>query len=370
MAGLNSGRFKRMKKIFLLLLLLSAVSSAKNTYQDWRRLCPIELDSIPARGIAEIALPPEVLGGTRPEFTDLRLVTEDGKEIEYAVRTSRENPAAVQPRQAYQTSIPDTHETVITLDLGFRNLSLQTLKLQFREPNFSRRVTINGSRRGGPYYRTPGDRPFDRRSGERGLATRPFIPDQPWTTSRPFPASQPFGNMGWEKIASGIVSRRTHGTTVDESLEFDLKGTSARRLQIHIADGKDKPLTLAGAELTRARTYLAFVPQKDQKRYVLYFGNRTVQEAPKYEFVRSVDRLRTEGVYQPRVGQVAFNPDHMSSRPIGAWGGQQTDSFNLILLIVLIAALVVIGILALRQTGGFHISIDSSDSEPTDTGPY
>ncbi len=164
--------------------------------------------------------------------------------------------------------------TLVELDLGYRNLPLHRLSLDFEDRNFHRYVTVWG------------------RNQKKREVVRPLEGGR----HRKETVEQP-----WERITSGNIHRYTAGEAYSASL--DLEAGPYRYLQVRIHNGDNPPLTFLNAEADRYITIISFPPRKPGP-YWLFFGNPD-GDMPDYDLKRYVGRLRAEGVTQALIGETA-----------------------------------------------------------------
>jgi len=207
--------------------------------------------------------------------------------------------------------------TEIVFDLGYSNLPLHALKLDFAEPDFFRRIRISG------------------RQTKDSVLSVPVESGPPREKKVETP---------WQHVAVEAIYRFSTGGNADESLEINLEGCRYRYLRLHIDNGGDPPLQLREASFSRLATFAAFQP-KFKGTYFLYFGNHQA-ETPSYDLGHYDERLRRNGVIQAGLGPVEkLTHDEKKIRP---WSEQH----EAILWFALLAVVGVLGLLIFRQFKG------------------
>ncbi|MFH1115787.1 MAG: DUF3999 family protein [Pseudomonadota bacterium] len=205
--------------------------------------------------------------------------------------------------------------TEISLDLGFRNMPLCTVKPVFSDKNFFRKVEV-----------------FGRNNLVRIIRT--VVEDSPkLEKSVPVP---------WDRITAGTVYRFSSGAGVDESLEVKLDGAKYRYLLIKILNYDDPPLAFTGATVSRYGRKVWFAP-KGSGIFTLYFGNAEAGR-PEYDVGRYISRLRRENVSALTLGAVTANPAFKPVTPTIPWSERHSG----IIWAALLAMLAVLGILIYR----------------------
>jgi len=205
--------------------------------------------------------------------------------------------------------------TQIMLDLGFRNMPLQEVRLNVGDKNFFRKVQIQG-----------------RNSEARVVRT--VVEDSP--------KLEKIVPVPWTPVAKGSIFRFTTGSGVEESLAVKLRDVRYRYLRILIENRDDPPLQFKGASLTRFVQYLLFGAWSDTG-YTLYFGNAKARKS-QYDVERFIDRLRKDGVVQATLGLPVPNPQYSAPVTELPWSERHEG----ILWVALLAMLAVLGLLVYR----------------------
>ncbi len=131
----------------LMLLCVTAVPGAcadELNVRHWQFGRPIRIVDLSKR-LQALPLDPQVYEGSNADLSDLRLVDENGRETAYAVFT--QDKAA--RRQALPVKVMksevDPEKTVLVADLGEKAGAYQEVTLRPKEPNFFRRIDLEGS---------------------------------------------------------------------------------------------------------------------------------------------------------------------------------------------------------------------------------
>jgi hypothetical protein len=224
-----------------------------------------------------------------------------------------EAPAATPIRfaPAQTVSAEVENDTVITLDAGAQHLRISGVRLRFQETMFQREARV---------FSRPGDKRTVKIRREDGSEIE-RTEDVPWSS------------------CGGSVIRRyeTHEQTL---IRFPV--VNDRYLQIRIANGNDRPLTLPDAELRRVPVKLRFLADPP-RRLTLYFGNPEAQR-PSYDLAQFANRLAAEGVAVASLRAVEPNPVAKPSEKVST--GEEYARW---LAVPLVAAVLVMLWLVRRQ---------------------
>ncbi|MEW6347528.1 MAG: DUF3999 family protein [Thermodesulfobacteriota bacterium] len=116
---------------------------------EWSFKASIDLQAWPGEGLVECALSPEVSDRCKPDLSDLRVVSEPGDPVGYAIRLGRGLDG--KPREAfrmkgrlYNRSHVPGKESMVTVDFGERVIK-NCLKIKTAGANFRRKARIEGS---------------------------------------------------------------------------------------------------------------------------------------------------------------------------------------------------------------------------------
>lgn len=258
------------------------------------------------------------------DFRYLRLTIyhDPGDPAEVAIRdvwaTRQEGEAAeltdVPVSETGVTQEGEDSVTEIELDLGYGNLPLHALRLEFADLNFYRHVSLAGRNR------------TTRRVTQRleGGGERERRVEEPW-----------------RGIGSGHIYRYTAGGPPDESLTLGLKGARYRYLRVRVDNGADEPLEFLRATADRYLTYLAFPPRRRGPFWL--YGGYPGAGRPQHDLPHYAGRLRSEGVTGAAVGGLR------SVRVEKSREVRFSERFRRVLWIVLVGAVVVLGWLVWRQ---------------------
>jgi hypothetical protein len=245
------------------------------------------------------------------------------KSFRYVVTAAETVPVTVAAQAVKQDA--ERHRTEITLDLGWRNLPLAELKLNFTDANFFRRISLSGRNTEKETVRT---------SREDAAAVERII-DAPW---QPVTGEPVTGGP----VTAGAIYRYSAGGKTDESTTIGLSGAGYRYLRIWIENASDPPLAFEGASVTRLAYYLDF-QAKQGKTYTLYFGNPKAG-SPMYDFAQYAGRLRSEGVAKATLGAAAPNPAKRAGR-VPPW----SEMHKGLIWAALVLVIIVLGLLIMRQ---------------------
>jgi hypothetical protein len=223
--------------------------------------------------------------------------------------------APVEIRSSALSQNAKVKATVIELDLGFRNLPLDRIDLAFDDPNFFRRVRIEGrdEKTQVVHYRR-----------EDGAAADRTV-DAPW-----------------QFIRSAVIFRYSAGSPPDACLSVPLD-VSRRYLRLTIENEDNPPLAFKSATVTRFMEVVRF-PYKPQESWKLYFGKADA-DTPGYDLAHFAGRLQSEGTVDATLRQVVANPLYSPAGKFLPW----SERHPVILWLALIAAGAVLAILILRQ---------------------
>ena len=154
-----------------------------------------------------------------------------------------------------------THSTVITLDLGFRHLPLQTLVLTIDDPLFQRAYSVSG--RNTTTHKTY------RRAEEAWRAEEAETP--------------------WSSISHGTFYRRLDQGKVFQSIEAVIPDAAYRYLRVTVKNNDDAELTIRDITVER-RTCAVLFKAQPGAQYTLYGGSNKAG-APSYDLARVVPGL-------------------------------------------------------------------------------
>ncbi|MGD0915151.1 MAG: DUF3999 family protein [Thermodesulfobacteriota bacterium] len=203
-------------------------------------------------------------------------------------------------------------QTMIELDLGFRNLPVASLQFEITTPYFYRGYELLG-------------RNDSKEKVPRKTETR-------WDTREQ--------DVPWRSIDRGVLYRIQHQQKMRERLNVEDLNASYRFLQIRIHDGDNPPLKVERISLFRRDTSLVFQAQAGQV-YTLIGGNPKVGEA-NYDLAKSI-----QGIDELMLPSVGLGPSvaipHKGQIP--PW----TERHSTLLWIILILAVAGMLILIVRS---------------------
>jgi len=212
---------------------------------------------------------------------------------------------------------PKIKATEIRLDLGYEFLPLHEVAMSFEDVNFLRRIEIFG----------------------RNRQTRTLVRSVENAPPRKREVEVP-----WQPLSGGTVHRFSSPQGKAESAGLSRPvGDKCRYLLLRIHNGDNAPLKLTGVTASRLQVHLAFQP-KGKGTHRLYFGNSEAAR-PQYDLAHFIDRLRAQGVTKLALGAASGNPLLAVEEKAVPW----SERYAALLWGVLIAVLVVLGLLVLRQ---------------------
>ncbi len=230
------------------------------------------------------------------------------------------------------TQDSEHHLTRIELDLAYRRLTLEKLALIFDDPNFFRRVTLEGRDTLTHVERSP---------REEGKWVEKTV-ETPWESRR-----------------GGAIFRYTAGDKEDASTTLPLDGVSDRYLRLTIYNADNPPLKFIAATVTRYLVLVQF-PATSPGPWTLYFGNDNAM-MPGYDLAHFAKRLETEGMVPGVVGEARDNPLYSATGAGLPW----TERHPAILWGALVAVGLVLAVIILRQAKALKARSDQ-DGGPTE----
>ncbi len=203
-------------------------------------------------------------------------------------------------------------QTILDLDLGFRNLPVANLQFDIMTPYFYRGYELFG-------------RNQSKEKIPRKTETR-------WDTIEQ--------DVPWRPLHRGVLYRIRHKQKIDQSLKVEGVNTPYRYLQLRIFDEDNPPLKIGEVSIYRRDTHLIFQAQPGQG-YTLIGGNPKAGEA-NYDLTKSIQGL--EDLTLPRVslGPLTAIPHKEKIPP---W----TERHSILLWIILILAVGTMVILIARN---------------------
>ena len=204
------------------------------------------------------------------------------------------------------------NQTILELDLGFRNLPVASLKFEVTTPYFYRGYELLG-------------RNESKEKVPRKTETR-------WDTIEQ--------DVPWKSMHRGVLYRIQHKQKISQSLDVEGVSVPYRYLQLRIFNGDNPPLKLDGISIYRRDTSLVFQAQSGQV-YTLIGGNPKAKEAD-YDLAKSI-----QGMDDLTLPVVSFGPS-MSiphKKQIPPW----TERHSTFLWIILVLAVAMMLILIVRN---------------------
>jgi hypothetical protein len=220
--------------------------------------------------------------------------------------------AAVPVKQMAVSQDDKNNQTLLDLDVGFRNLPVVNLQFEISTPYFYRGYELVG--RNEAKEKVP-----------RKTETR-------WETMEQ--------DVPWTSVQRGVLYRIQHKQKISESIKVEGNQIPYRYLRLRIFNGDNPPLKLDGVSVFWRETSLVFQAEAG-RRYRLIGGNPKVTEA-NYDLGRSVqgiDDLRPPAV---NLGPVIAVPHREQLPP---W----TERHSTFLWIILVLAVGTMLILIVRN---------------------
>jgi len=230
---------------------------------------------------------------------------------------------ATVPVRTFSSTV-NGNKTVVSADLGYRNLPLQRVTLQVSDQLFFRQVMVQG------------------RNAETGKGR---IPGEPEIVNV---------SISWTPLGSGAIYRYPG----EASLTIDVDGTDSRYLQIKIENEDNQPLRVTGLTVQRNARLLEFKPEAGGP-YRLYLGNPAAT-VPSYDLGHYIGQLRTEGVTRATLGPVLPNPAYAIRPPAQPW----SERYQIILWAVLLGVFLVLLLLIRRQLRAAR-ALEASEGQRT-----
>lgn len=206
-------------------------------------------------------------------------------------------------------------ETRVCLDLGYRNLPLHRLRLNFSDADFFRRISISG------------------RNREKRTITTPVEDGPP---------REKVVDEAWVPVTTGAIYRYSSGGAADESLSLNMQRAAYRYLRIIIRNGDDPPLCYTGASVNRLVHRLVFQPG-DEVDHFLYFGNPDTSR-PNYDLKHYVSRLRAEGIAVAALGESVPNPFYAGEDKALPW----SEKFKWLIWLALLGMIALLAFMVRR----------------------
>ncbi len=178
------------------------------------------------------------------------------------MRTEMEKELVLVPVKHMAVSHDEkNNQTILELDLGFRNLPVVNLQFEITTSYFYRGYELLG--RNGSKEKVP-----------RKTETR-------WDTIEQ--------DVPWKSVHRGVLYRIKHKQKISQSLKVEGVSVPSRYLQLRIFNGDNPPLRLDGVSIYRRDTSLVFQAQPGQV-YTLIGGNPKAREA-NYDLAKSIQGI-------------------------------------------------------------------------------
>ncbi len=241
-----------------------------------------------AAGFHSLTIEPWVFDACRSSnLADLRIVDEQGNETPYVLFWGQEATGAWLESPQMPELLPcppvsvevredeKSRETVLSLDLGFRHLPVETITIQAGDAHFYRDFEIEGR---------DAEREDVKRRTETGWDTREV-------------------ESPWQNVTRGVLFRVLEPLGVREQLTVKNLPVSFRFLRIRIRNQDNPPLKIehGGVRVFRREVRLVFEAGAG-KVYRLLYGNGQVGR-PLYDLKVSVAELGKEGLPQADLGE-------------------------------------------------------------------
>ena len=204
------------------------------------------------------------------------------------------------------------NQTILEIDLGFRNLPVASLQLEITTPYFYRGYELFG-------------RNESKEKVSRKTETR-------WDTIEQ--------EVPWKSVHQGVLYRIQHKQKINESLKVEGVSGPYRYLQLRIFNGDNPPLKLNGVSIYRRDTSLVFQAQPGQV-YTLIGGNLKVREA-NYDLAKSFQGIDDLTLPMVSLGPLTAIPHKEQIPP---W----TERHSTLLWVILVLAVGMMLILIVRN---------------------
>jgi hypothetical protein len=127
------------------LVISLSIAAADEAMTDWQWMFDLTTPASPAE-LCQITLSNEVLGATRQDLADLRLLDARGREIPFAARVRREIEEArrIETRK-FNSATAQGNVSEITVDIGESGGTHNEVEIESAGRNFRRQVELDGS---------------------------------------------------------------------------------------------------------------------------------------------------------------------------------------------------------------------------------
>jgi hypothetical protein len=207
--------------------------------------------------------------------------------------------------------IKDSKETLIRIDLGFKNLPINRIRIKTDDPYFHRVFSISG-----------GNSP----SKDRKDQTETF-------QTKAIQGADPI-----RYLCSGVFYRIRDKEGSHEILTVEDLSAPYRYLELRIHNGDNPPLNIVGVDLWRGSADLVFEARAGRS-YALLGGNQTVS-APNYDLSRSI-----RDIDKSCLRVVELEPGGKTPEEIAPW----TERHGTLILVALIVLSSGVGFLVFKS---------------------
>jgi hypothetical protein len=380
-------------------------------WEHWQYSAPVRVPSLDQARLVRVVVPEAVSRKAQPGWGDLRVIDESAREVPFVLhaRIERRSQEARQARLMDLTHKPG-EDTRAIVDLGDQPPVHNGIEIETSSPDFFARVAIDAGADGRrwrilqpetPIYRftenglagnqtmrytdsparylrlriSDGPDRFpltgvrvwhevrvDAELVPAGPALRPdtgAAPGESWWTAdvagqpvsqvafaveraafhRPVRIRSSEDGARWQSVGSGDIYRFTDADGTREQLRVGFAETRARYLRVEVLNRSDAPLAGATVRLFATPRRVVFTAEPG-RTYRLLFGNSRAQPAD-YEMARVTPAAALEAAPSAELGPEMTNAGYADPAP---W----TERNPAVLWAALIAALAVLGVLAIR----------------------
>jgi hypothetical protein len=393
-----------------------ALSNAWVNWQAWR---PIDASATAQPRLVRFELPVAVYGSTQLELADLRVIDDSGREVPFVIDSAQPRPAQVWSYATLSDVgfVPGRYTQAVA-DVGAGRVLHNTLRLAVpeSESDFFEWVAVDASddlstwrvvRERAPIFRFRADGlegqqqvAFPETSSRwlrvrildgqrrfsiaavtvsREVVTTPELrplaapatlnPKSPerkswWdadltindvpVTSASFTAAQPAfhrpvtvsvsdDGASWTEVAQGDIYRESGS----EQLSVEVPEGRGRYWRVAVFNRNDAPIDKLRVRLSTTPRYVVFRQMPERSYFVLY-GN-SLATAPEYDFATLTTRDQRDAAPTVTAGGESRNAAYQSPEP---W----TERHAWVMWVALLAAVVVIGTLAIRSMRSTGVS--------------
>jgi hypothetical protein len=244
-----------------------------------------------------------------------RIAIESAKAAFYHIESKKEL-VEVPVKNTRISQDPKKKQSIIELDLGYRNLPVVIMAFEFATPFFHRGYELIGRNRALEKVR---------RKTESG-----------WKTEEQ--------KVPWEKVSTGVLYRTRYKDKTSASLSLEGLKAPYRYLRLQVFNGDNPPLKLTRTRVFRRETSLVF-QVASQQNYRLIGGNAGVRP-PDYDLAKAV-----RGVDEFTLPVVRSGPAELLS-PSAEKALPWSERHAGLILVVLAAAVGVMLVLIIKNLRG------------------